>query len=191
MKNKKTFLEELTDRFGTITQSYDKNTFQYSEPTTTATIIPTDYRIPVKFVNKSTNEDPSFGSELASGFDIRADLPSLLTIESGGRALIPTGLYFDLPSNVEIQVRPRSGLAAKYGVTVLNSPGTVDADYKGEVKVILVNHGKEPFNINHGDRIAQGVMAFTANAALRLQRVETIENDSARGSGGFGSTGHR
>lgn len=159
-----------------------------------ATIVPStnDFRIKIPFVNQSTNEDPEFATEGASGFDFRANLSSgeELVINHGEIALIPTGLFFELPINYEIQVRPRSGLAAKYGVTVLNSPGTIDADYRGEVKVILINHGKEPFIVNHGDRIAQGVVAIvTAKNIIKLERVRNISDNTERSSGGFGSTG--
>jgi dUTP pyrophosphatase len=109
-----------------------------------------------------------------------------MVIPPGGRALVPTGLHLDIPPGFEVQVRPRSGLAARSGVTVLNSPGTIDSDYRGEVKVILVNHGSEAFRVARGDRIAQLVVSPVARASfVRADRVE----DTARGSGGFGSTG--
>lgn len=158
----------------------------------TFSLAPTqDYRFKIKFKNKSTNLDPEYATDGASGFDLRANVEGeSIIIESGEIALIPTGLYFEIPKNFEIQVRPRSGLAAKNGVTVLNTPGTVDADYRGEVKVILINHGKEDFTINHGDRIAQGVVAsVTAKNTINLEKVDEISNDTERGSGGFGSTG--
>jgi dUTP pyrophosphatase len=104
--------------------------------------------------------------------------------------MIPTGLFFEIPDNFEIQVRPRSGLAVKYGVTVLNTPGTIDADYRGEIKVILINHSKGDFAINHGDRIAQGVLAaVTAKNYVNLIKVNNISDNTERGAGGFGSTG--
>ena len=109
-----------------------------------------------------------------------------LVIESGKTALIPTGLFFEIPEGYEIQVRPRSGLAAKYGITVLNTPGTIDSDYRGELKIILINHGKESFTINNGDRIAQIVVSPVIQA--QFIQVQDI-NQTERGSGGFGHTG--
>jgi len=104
-------------------------------------------------------------------------------------AMVPTGLFFELPESIELQVRPRSGLAAKKSITVLNSPGTVDSDYRGEVKVILINHGTEEFVISNGDRIAQGVLSAVSNGQfVRLDKVDEL-NETERGSGGFGSTG--
>jgi dUTP pyrophosphatase len=103
--------------------------------------------------------------------------------------MVSTGLFFEIPSNFEIQVRPRSGLAAKNGVTVLNTPGTIDSDYRGEIKVILINHGKQTFNIEPGDRIAQAVIAQTSTAYVKLNKVNQISDDTQRSSGGFGSTG--
>lgn len=155
-------------------------------------INPSDYRFGLKFANKSINEDPEYATDGSSGFDLRADLPNdeEIVLNVGKRALIPTGLYFEIPKNFEIQVRPRSGLAAKNGVTVLNTPGTVDADYRGEVKVILINLGQEDFIIKNGDRIAQGVFSpVTAKNIVKLEKVLEISTDTERGSGGFGSTG--
>lgn len=154
------------------------------------TIAPDDYKIKLHFTNKSTNEDPQYATDGSSGFDLRANLEETMTIPAGKRAIVPTGLFFEIPENFEIQVRPRSGLAAKNGVTVLNTPGTVDADYRGEVKVILINLGDEDFIINHGDRIAQAVVAsVTAKNILNLVKVDEISTDTGRGAGGFGSTG--
>lgn len=129
---------------------------------------------------------PKFETDLAAGADIRAALDNPMTLASGARALVPTGFAMALPAGYEAQIRPRSGLAYKHGVTVLNSPGTIDADYRGEVKVLLINHGGEDFVIERGERIAQMVIApitqavFTAVADL---------DETARGTGGFGSTG--
>ena len=150
-----------------------------------------DYnKLNVSFTNKSTNQDPEYATSGSSGFDFRANLSEPVTIGSGKIAIIPTGLFFVLPENFEIQVRPRSGLAAKNGVTVLNTPGTIDADYRGEIKVILINHGEEAFVVNHGDRIAQGVIASVIGKnIISLNSVSEITNDTERGSGGFGSTG--
>lgn len=140
----------------------------------------------VKVINKSKNALPHYETPLSAGMDVRADLGEAVTLAPLGRALIPTGLYVELPAGYEMQVRPRSGLAAKHGLTVLNSPGTIDADYRGEVKVILANLSDTPFTIEPGERIAQLVVA-------RHERVEWVESevlsDTERGAGGFGSTG--
>jgi dUTP pyrophosphatase len=148
------------------------------------------FKIKLHFSNKSTNEDPQYATAGSSGFDLRANLTEDVVIKSGTRAIIPTGLFFEIPENFEIQVRPRSGLAAKNGVTVLNTPGTIDADYRGEIKIILINLGSEDFIISHGDRIAQGVVAaVTAKNIIKLTKVDEISTDTERGEGGFGSTG--
>jgi dUTP diphosphatase len=129
---------------------------------------------------------PQAQSQHAAGLDLLAAVDAATVLEPGGRALIPTGLAMALPEGYEGQVRPRSGLAAKHGVTVLNAPGTIDADYRGEVQVLLINHGAEPFTVTRGMRIAQLVVAPVAGVAL--VEIETLET-TARGSGGFGSTG--
>lgn len=131
---------------------------------------------------------PAYQTEEAAGFDLVAALPEAEPIDlaPGARTLVPTGLVFEIPPGYEGQVRPRSGLAMKHGVTVLNSPGTIDADYRGEVKVILVNLGEATFRIARGERIAQFVAAPVTRA--RLVVVEAV-GDTVRGSGGFGSTG--
>jgi dUTP pyrophosphatase len=149
------------------------------------------FKFKINFKNESTNPDPEYATAGSSGFDLRANLvDGPMKLYAGERAMIPTGLFFELPENFEIQVRPRSGLAAKNGVTVLNTPGTVDADYRGEVKVILINLGEQPFEIFHGDRIAQAVVAsVTAKNIINLNRVTEISENTERGSGGFGSTG--
>lgn len=150
------------------------------------------YKIQLKFENKSNNQDPEYQKIGDSGFDIRAniELDKPITLGPLERALIPTGLFFELPEGFELQVRPRSGLAAKNGVTVLNSPGTVDEKFRGEVKIILVNLSNEPFTVNHGDRIAQGVLAnVSGQRIVNLMKVDIINKDTDRGSGGFGSTG--
>ena len=153
-----------------------------------------DMKISLSFKNESTNPDPEYATAGSSGFDLRANLSEPIEIPgnlSGNNIkIIPTGLFFEIPDNFEIQVRPRSGLAAKNGVTVLNTPGTIDADYRGEIKVILINHKNETFVINHGDRIAQGVMAaVTAKNYVNLIKVNNISDNTERGTGGFGSTG--
>lgn len=149
-------------------------------------------KIRLSFINKSNNPDPEYATAGSSGFDLRANLggDEAIEIPSGKVAIVPTGLYFEIPENFEIQVRPRSGLAAKHGVTVLNTPGTIDADYRGEVKVILINHSEEDFYVEHGDRIAQAVVAtVTAKNIINLNRVDDIDENTERGAGGFGSTG--
>ena len=146
-------------------------------------------QISVKFINKSTNEDPKFAYEGDSGFDLRANNDEVIVLNPGERFLVPTGLYFELVKGLELQVRPRSGLAIKYGITVLNSPGTVDSHYRGEVKVPLINHGNEPFQIVKGDRIAQGViMPVYGEGKVNLTKTDVI-NETVRGSGGFNSSG--
>jgi dUTP pyrophosphatase len=130
---------------------------------------------------------PAYETAGAAGLDLRAALPERdLELVPGARSLVPTGLVLALPPGSEGQVRPRSGLALRHGVTVLNAPGTIDADYRGEVQVLLVNLGQQPFTIRHGDRIAQLVVAPVAQA--RLVEVQSLD-DTVRGAGGFGSTG--
>lgn len=151
---------------------------------------PDSFKLDVKFKNESDNEDPKYAKSGDSGFDLRANLTEPITLGSLERALVPTGLYFELPNGMELQVRPRSGLSIKNGVTVLNTPGTVDNLYRGELKVILVNLSKDEFTINHGDRIAQAVISpVTNDNVLNLKKVNEINQDTDRGSGGFGSTG--
>jgi dUTP pyrophosphatase len=148
------------------------------------------HKIKFGFVNESNNPDPEYATAGSSGFDLRANLESPVTIPPHGIKIIPTGLYFEIPENFEIQVRPRSGLAAKNGVTVLNTPGTVDSDYRGEIKVILINHSEVGFFVNHGDRIAQAVIASVIGKNfVKLNKVNNIDENTERGSGGFGSTG--
>ncbi|OJJ09729.1 MULTISPECIES: dUTP diphosphatase [unclassified Roseibium] len=131
---------------------------------------------------------PAYQSDLAAGLDLLAAVDDDLTLQPGNRALVPTGLAMSLPAGFEAQVRPRSGLAAKNGVTVLNTPGTIDADYRGEVKVILINLGNTAFEISRGDRIAQMVIAPVLQA--EIEEVEIL-SETSRGTGGFGSTGQR
>jgi len=141
-------------------------------------------KIPI--INQSNNDLPAFATPSSAGMDLRAFLESDIVIAPGERALVPTGLHMALPVGYEAQVRPRSGLAYKHGVTVLNSPGTIDADYRGDLGVILINHGDSDFVVQSGDRIAQLVVAqyasFTWDAVTDL-------SDTARGEGGFGHTG--
>lgn len=140
----------------------------------------------VKIINKSDLPLPEYQTALSAGMDIHAFLEASVCLNPGERQLIPTGLYLEIPPGFEIQIRPRSGLALKNGITVLNSPGTVDADYRGEIKVLLVNHGEGPFTINKGDRIAQMVLAKHET----ISWVESQElNTTERGTGGYGSSG--
>ncbi len=140
----------------------------------------------VKIVNKSSFDTPFYATERSAGMDIKANIEEPITLQPLQRAMVPTGLYIALPEGTEAQIRPRSGLAAKHGITVLNTPGTIDADYRGEIKVILVNLSNEDFVINPGERIAQMVVA-------RYEQVEwdavEVLDDTERGAGGFGSTG--
>ena len=140
----------------------------------------------VKVINKGGNPLPEYATALAAGMDVRADNAEPILLHPLERALVPTGLYLEIPAGYEIQVRPRSGLAIKKGITVLNSPGTVDADYRGELRVILVNLSNEDFTIERGERIAQIVLA--AHARIEWEEVAELEA-SERGTGGFGSTG--
>ena len=140
----------------------------------------------IRIINKSPHPLPAYETIASAGMDMRANITEPITIKSLERSMIPTGLFIELPVGFEAQVRPRSGLAAKNGVTCLNSPGTVDADYRGELKVILVNLSHDDFTINNGDRIAQMVIA-------KHERAEFLEvqelSETTRGAGGFGSTG--
>ena len=140
----------------------------------------------VKVVNTSGNELPAYATPLSAGVDLRAALDAPLELKPLCRALVPTGLFLQIPAGYEGQVRPRSGLAAKKGITVLNSPGTIDADYRGEIKVILVNLSDTPFVIEPGERIAQLVFARCEQA--EWEESECLD-ESERGAGGFGSTG--
>ena len=140
----------------------------------------------VKVVNRSGRELPAYATPLSAGVDLRAALEEPVVLAPLGRALIPTGLYMAIPAGFEGQVRPRSGLAAKHGVTVLNTPGTIDADYRGEIKVILVNLSEVPFTVEPGERIAQ--MVFACCEQAQFEQVETLD-ETQRGAGGFGSTG--
>ena len=131
---------------------------------------------------------PHYASDGAAGMDIAAAVDMPLTLNPGARAAVPTGLRFAIPQGYEIQVRPRSGLALKHGITVANAPGTIDSDYRGEVKVLLINLGDDPFVIDRGDRIAQLIVAPVIQA--QIDSVDDLD-DTARGAGGFGSTGRR
>lgn len=140
----------------------------------------------IKIINKSKHELPGYATNAAAGMDLRANLNEPIILKSLERALVATGLFIELPVGAEAQIRPRSGLAFKHGLTVLNSPGTIDADYRGEIKVILVNLSKEDFTINDGERIAQMVIAKHEQA--EWVEVEQLM-ETERGAGGFGHTG--
>ncbi len=143
-------------------------------------------KVTIKVVNTSGQDLPAYQTRLSAGMDLRAALAEPVSLQPLERQLIATGLYIELPPGYEAQIRPRSGLAYKHGLTVLNSPGTIDADYRGEIKVLLVNLSNEPFIIQPGERIAQMIVARHARVAW--QQVSSLE-ESARGGGGFGSTG--
>ena len=140
----------------------------------------------IKIVNKSQHDSPAYATSQSAGLDLRANLTESITLKPLGRTLVKTGLFIELPEGYEAQVRPRSGLAYKKGITVLNSPGTIDADYRGEIGVILVNLSNEAFTIENGERIAQLVIAKHERA--EWEEVEVL-TETTRGEGGFGSTG--
>ena len=140
----------------------------------------------VNIINQSQHPLPKYQTALSAGMDLHANLTEPVVLEPQARMLIPTGLFIELPEGYEAQVRPRSGLALKHGITVLNSPGTIDADYRGEIKVLLINHGQEPFTIQNGERIAQMVIA--QHATVQWQETQSLSN-TERGEGGYGSTG--
>jgi dUTP pyrophosphatase len=142
----------------------------------------------IRIVNKSTNDLPAYATAGAAGLDIRANLTESIVLKPFERRLIPTGLFLEIPDGYEVQVRPRSGLAFKHGITVLNSPGTIDADYRGEVGVLLINLSQEDFEITHGERVAQIVVAPYVQANW-IASEALSETD--RGAGGFGSTGKK
>lgn len=140
----------------------------------------------IKVVNKSAFDLPEYATEKSAGLDLKANIEAPVALKPLERAIVPTGLFIALPDGTEAQVRPRSGLAARHGITVLNTPGTIDADYRGEVKVILVNLSNEEFTINPGERIAQLVVARFEQ--VQWEPVDSLD-ETARGEGGFGSTG--
>ena len=143
-------------------------------------------KVTVKIINKSNNPLPQYSTPYSAGMDLRANLEEAITLQPLERKLIPTGLFIELPEGYECQIRPRSGLALKHGISVLNSPGTVDADYRGEIGVILVNLSNEPFTVNPGERICQMVVA--RHSTVEWECVEQLA-ESERSSGGFGHTG--
>lgn len=140
----------------------------------------------VKIINKSAWPTPAYATAQSAGMDLKANIDEPIVLGSLERAMVPTGLYIALPAGFEAQIRPRSGLAAKHGLTVLNTPGTIDADYRGEIRVILVNLSKDAFTINPGERIAQMVVA--RHETVEWVPVEVLD-ETDRGEGGFGSTG--
>jgi len=140
----------------------------------------------VKIVNKSNNDLPAYSTLMSAGMDIRAFLHEPVVLKPLERKLIPTGLYVEIPKGFEAQIRPRSGLALKKGITVLNTPGTIDADYRGEIGVILINLSQEDFIVENGERICQMIVA--AHETVEWKRVETLD-ETERGAGGFGHTG--
>lgn len=140
----------------------------------------------VKVINKGANPLPAYATAFAAGLDVRANNAEPIVLKPLGRAIVPTGLYLEIPAGYEVQVRPRSGLAVKKGITVLNAPGTIDADYRGEVCVILVNLGADDFVVERGERIAQLVLA--KHEVIEWEEASELA-DSERGAGGFGSTG--
>jgi len=140
----------------------------------------------IKIVNHSQNNLPSYETIASAGMDLRANLEESVLLKPLQRAMVPTGLFIELPVGYEAQIRPRSGLAAKCGITVLNSPGTIDADYRGEIKIILINLSQDDYTIKNGERIAQ--MIISSHEKAEWIKVEKL-NDSERGDGGFGHTG--
>src|SRR6195952_5469541 len=140
----------------------------------------------IRIINKSKNNLPAYETLHAAGMDLRADLESVVTLKPMERKLVPTGLYIELPEGFEAQIRPRSGLAFKHGIGIVNSPGTIDADYRGEIKVLLINFSAQVFEINTGDRIAQMIVARHEN--VNWEEVEIL-NETLRGVGGYGHTG--
>lgn len=142
----------------------------------------------VKIVNKSRWPDPFYATEASAGMDLRADIDEPMVLAPLQRVLVPTGIFIELPVGFEAQIRPRSGLATKRGITVINTPGTVDADYRGEIRVSLVNLSNEPFELTSGERIAQMVVA--RHERVEWEDVESL-SETARGAGGWGSTGSK
>ncbi len=142
----------------------------------------------VKIVNKSKHPLPEYATALSAGMDLRADIDGPVTLKPLQRALIPTGIHIELPEGYEAQIRPRSGLAVKHGISIVNSPGTIDADYRGEIRVVLVNLSDEDFVISDGERICQMVIA--QHARVEWQQVDDLD-ETERGAGGFGHTGRK
>lgn len=183
------YIRKKYDEVSDPESEYSAEDFNKEFESVTGPMSDIGHKLSVKLINNSNNEDPTFATVGSSGFDIRANLDEPLMLGFGERAIIPTGLFFAIPESLELQIRSRSGLSAKNGVMVLNSPGTVDSDYRGEVKVILINLGNEIFKVNHGDRIAQGVIAPVMSSNLvNFEKVSSLDI-TKRNDGGFGSTG--
>ncbi len=142
----------------------------------------------IKIVNQSDNPLPEYATDFSAGMDLRANIPAPVVLKPLERCMVGTGLFIELPAGFEAQVRPRSGLAVKKGVTVLNTPGTIDADYRGEIRVIMVNLSNQDYQIEHGDRIAQMIIARHERALLKP--AESL-SETVRGDGGFGHTGNK
>ena len=140
----------------------------------------------VRIVNRSRHPLPEYSTEYSAGMDLRANLENDIMLGPGGRILVPTGLFIEIPPGYEAQIRPRSGLAVKKGITVLNTPGTIDSDYRGEIGIILINHSDVPFTITDGERICQMIIA--RHETIEWEETEDL-NNTDRGSGGFGHTG--
>jgi len=140
----------------------------------------------IRIINKSKNSLPAYETAHAAGMDLRANLENTVLLGPLERKLIPTGLHIELPEGFEAQIRPRSGLAFKHGISIVNAPGTIDADYRGEIKVLLINLSNEPFEVNSGDRIAQMIVAL--HEKVNWEEVEIL-NETSRGAGGYGHTG--
>lgn len=140
----------------------------------------------IRIINRSKNSLPAYETLHAAGMDLRAELDEQIVLKPMERKLVPTGLFIELPEGFEAQIRPRSGLAFKHGIGIVNSPGTIDADYRGEIKVLLINYGDRPFEINTGDRVAQMVVA--RHEKVNWEQVDSL-NETTRGAGGYGHTG--
>lgn len=143
----------------------------------------------IKIFNNSRHELPKYETAQSAGMDLRANIDHAITLNPGQRTIVPTGLHIQLPVGYEAQIRPRSGLAIKFGITCLNSPGTIDSDYRGDIGVELINHGHEPFTVNDGDRIAQMVIAKYETAHWSVVETQDELSETERGTGGFGHTG--
>jgi len=190
-------LEDLKNLINQLTNEANANEINYEdvlknlggENISDNTFTTDNLNIVTKFTNNSNNPDPEYAKVGDSGFDLRAFLDSPLTLNPLERTLIPTGLKFELSPNTELQVRPRSGMALKYGISVLNTPGTVDEGYRGEVGIIVVNLSNDSYTIKPGDRIAQGVITNVIGQNISTLLKTKNLNETERGSGGFGSTG--
>lgn len=181
-------IKNIVNQLGNFNDLYNVNDFDVNSLFNKEEF---ELRIDTNFVNNSNNPDPEYKKKGDSGFDLRVNIPEPITLKSLERVLIPTGLHFELSPNTELQVRPRSGMALKYGITVLNTPGTVDEGYRGEVKIIVVNLSNEEYTIEPGERIAQGVIQHVVGQNIsKLIKVEKI-SETERGELGFGSTGKK